>query len=549
MKEFELKKLRKRREKHFLQENGNIVVNVYDEDIHFKNEYEYEEIDNTLILENNYYTNKKNEYHTYFYNNYNDYLMIIKKEDYYIKFKLENCNKILLKKEEETIYYRDLLKDIDFKYKLIGNKVKEEIILNKKQNEINKISFMIETNLNLEIRNKVVNASKDNKIIFQIDAPYMYDSNNNINQNIYYKISKKDNNYILDLILDDEWLNNDNTKYPVTVDPTITNRGNDTSCYDTYIYPGDANVDRNAKDILKVGIERNNETDIINRALIKFDLPTIGTGSQIVGASLNLIGYPILGGSYESEIIAVHQITSSWTEETATWDTMNDNYNGRMEGAFDSARSGMDVSGNIEPYSCTVDITNLVKKWYSHLPNYGIMLKANKEEYQSNVVPAFFSKNNAVSGNNPKPILSIIYRNQNGLENYIDYKTQSYSNGNTYINSYNGNLTGIFNLGSTLHGKLPISLNLIYNTNDVVLNNNIGYGLGYRLSLNQTIQNVVIDSINYLEYIDEDGTIHYFKEDNGIFYDEDGLNFTIIENDNDYVLKDKNNNQMKFIKK
>ncbi len=38
MKEIELKGLRKRREKHFLQENGDIVAQVYNEDIHYLEE-------------------------------------------------------------------------------------------------------------------------------------------------------------------------------------------------------------------------------------------------------------------------------------------------------------------------------------------------------------------------------------------------------------------------------------------------------------------------------------------------------------------------------
>ena len=41
MKEIELKGLRKRREKHFLQENGDIVAQVYNEDIHYLEDGKY----------------------------------------------------------------------------------------------------------------------------------------------------------------------------------------------------------------------------------------------------------------------------------------------------------------------------------------------------------------------------------------------------------------------------------------------------------------------------------------------------------------------------
>ena len=39
-------------------------------------------------------------------------------------------------------------------------------------------------------------------------------------------------------------------------------------------------------------VEKVNGNDIINRSLLKFDLPTIGTGSQVIKASLNLFDYP-----------------------------------------------------------------------------------------------------------------------------------------------------------------------------------------------------------------------------------------------------------------
>ena len=62
MKEIELKGLRKRREKHFLQENGDIVAQVYNEDIHYLEDGKYKEIDNTIVRENNYYKNKGGYY-------------------------------------------------------------------------------------------------------------------------------------------------------------------------------------------------------------------------------------------------------------------------------------------------------------------------------------------------------------------------------------------------------------------------------------------------------------------------------------------------------
>lgn len=570
MKEIELIGKRKPREKHFLKKNGIIEAQVFDEDIHFLKDGSYEEIDNTLIDIGDYYTNKNNAYNVKFAKTSIEELTDISIGNNYIKTKLVNCNVSQLvenineSKLHKNVCYPNILDNIDLEYNIMPAKVKEAIILKNKEVDLDKLVFSIETNMRLELLDKKIVAKTDDKVCFEFDAPYMIDSNFKTNNNISYELSRtEDGKYLLKLNVDRKWLSSDETKYPVMIDPTITNSNQDNSVYDTYIYPGDTDVDRNSQDILKVGVERVNGVDRINRSLIKFELPTIGTGSQVVEAAIDIYGYPQAPATSESDMITIHQITSSWNEADANWNMMNDKYNPMVEGIMEANRGYYDYqNGTIVPAYCGANITRLVRKWYTGTPNNGLMLKQNEEKYNPDILPVFYSKNNKVVGGNPKPIIFIAYRNQNGLEDYMDYEVQKFCKGTAYVNSYNGNLTSIFNIGSTFGGKMPVSLNLVYNTNDVVLNNNIGYGCGYRLNLHQTIKEQVIDGTTYLEYTDEDGTLHYFLnqqtsfDDNGytteetgnIYHDEDGLNITITKNDGYYILKDKNGNTMKFIK-
>lgn len=331
MKEIELKNLRKRREKHFLQANGIIRATLYDDDIHFKKNGQYEEIDNTLINENDYYTNKENEYHAFFSNNFNnnDFMKMIS-GDNYLDIKLINSNIVLPKVKEKNIIYENVIDGIDIEYLLLPTKVKENIIIRNKESMDNDLTFSIKTNLNLVMKKNHIIAFKDNNIVFTIEAPYMNDSNDNHCHDIYYELEKNNDNYILKMIINKIWL--ENAVYPVVIDPTITNQGQDNSVYDTYIYPGDTDVDRNNQDILKVGVEEVNGKEIVNRTLIKFDLPTIGTGSQVIDATLNLVGYGLnikdyFDHSSETELINVHQITEEWNEDSANWNNMNDKFN------------------------------------------------------------------------------------------------------------------------------------------------------------------------------------------------------------------------------
>ena len=54
-------------------------------------------------------------------------------------------------------------------------------------------------------------------------------------------------------------------------------------------------------------------------------------------------------------------------------------------------------------------------------------------------------------------------------------------------------------------------IDLVYNSNDK--DTDIGYGYGFRLNYHQTVKPVTIGSTAYYEYVDEDGTAHYFYKD------------------------------------
>ena len=66
MKEIELIEKRKPREKHFLREDGTFIAKIYSDDIHYKKDGKYEEINNTLIENQKKLLNKSNDYHVQF---------------------------------------------------------------------------------------------------------------------------------------------------------------------------------------------------------------------------------------------------------------------------------------------------------------------------------------------------------------------------------------------------------------------------------------------------------------------------------------------------
>lgn len=557
MDQIELIEKRKPREKHFLQKDGTIRAEVYGEDVHYLKDGKYEEIDNTLIEEKGVIVNKSNDFHVEFQENYNDSLFRITKKDHYIDFQVKNVEKASklpsrkISPKEKNIISTTISDDITIEHKILSNKVKETIVL--KNGICSRFCFELNTNLKLKEDNgEVLALDDDNKVIFHIEKPFMYDAKNNYCNDIKYFLYNQDGKECIDLILNEQWLNDENRIFPVYVDPTISINSNNLSFQDTYIYPGDTNDNNGNKSYLKAGVELINNNLIPNRTLIKFSLPVIGTGSEIVYASLDLIPYPTFSANPTPRIATIHQITSDWNESNAKWNNMNNQYNNKVESIFYGQRSIIE-NNVVIPSGSFYDgnITNIVKKWYRDLPNYGLMIKTIDETtYVDDDYPIFYSKDNSIINNNPKPIVNIVYRNHNGLEKYLDYKEQGFSLGNAYVNTFNGNLTTQFNVGHTIGGKLPINLNIIYNTNDVVLNKETFFKKGFKLNYEQTIKCTTINNDEYLEYEDEDGTIHYFKynQNNEKYEDEDGLGLfvnktnttcTMIDNDSNTLVFDK----------
>ncbi len=564
----ELKEKRGRKVKQYLHRDGTITAKVFCDNIHFLKNGVYEEIDNTLVKEKNYYINKDNDYKIYFFENTNQLLMKMEKENHYLNIKLDNCNDVKINvnksknKLRSSLIYNNILDGVDFKYDISSNQVKETIILKNENILLDNICFLLKSDLDLVLENNEIFAKDNEEIVFKFEIPYMYDSNNLVNENVNYILSKYENFYKLELVLDFEWLKG-NVKYPIYVDPTITNCENGGTVYDTYISSNAKNTNKGMQDILKCGVERINGTDVVHRTLLKFDLPPITTGDEIIDAHLELFGYLSSDNSFYEESVSIHRITSDWNETTATWNNMNDKFDSRIEGIYELGRSTVDSNGILSPGYASVwgIITDLVKKWYVDLPNYGILLKATREKYNGVNYPACYSKNNTLNiDENIQPTLVITYRNQNGLEDYLNYMTQSFSIGSTNINTYNGNVVGVWKVGATIGGKLPIGINLIYNTNDVVLGNNSVFGKGYKLNLDQKIVFDRINNDDCLKYYDEDGTIHYFlrkyefDDDWNLqpvgtsFYDEDGLDLIIDEINNSYVMTDKAGSKMLFAK-
>ena len=201
-----------------------------------------------------------------------------------------------------------------------------------------------------------------------------------------------------------------------------------------------------------------------------------------------------------------------------------------------------DTTGKVVDF----DITGIVKDWYTNGKNYGVMIKDSTEEGHYNEFLAS-SCDNAYASYRPQ--ILITYVNYNGLEDFWTYHNQNIGRaGTAYVNDYNGNLILTKDMAQTYGNRMPAVLTHVYNSNDK--DTDIGYGYGFRLNYHQTVKPVTIGSTAYYEYVDEDGTAHYFyKDENQKWIDETGIQLTLTigtGTEDMYTITDKNDQKLIF---
>ena len=540
----EIKKLRTLKGKFFQDEEGLITAEVFREPVHYEFNGEFRTINNTLIDKGEYYENKCNDFKVKFYKQ-SPNLFVINNKDYYVEMSILNKEELNMFKDNDNIIFENVYENMDIVYKVISNKLKEEIIIKDKLINIDKINFSVKSNLKLKCFGKKICFMHLDKVVFELMPSFMYDEDGEYNNNLYYEITESNDGYNISLILDKEWLDNEKREYPVIIDPSIVN-GTGINVRDTYISSTEPDSNNGTYFSMKVGKDTNG----IYRGLMKFELPEIGAGFSVVSAR-SYIRFASNNPSSLDNIISVHNINTDWDEDGATWNNMNDKYDSRIEAYFLPSESNF--------FNMNFDVTDLVKEWYSGKPNNGVMLKLSDENTMNDLFSIFCKENDINTSNFTRPYLLITYKNQNGLNNYMSYTDISHKLGSSYVNNLNGNLISNFEINKTVSGKFPINLSLYYNSSDSIIQNDSNISKGWRFNLFETLELVNIDDNDYLLYSEGNGAVHYMyrniiDNDDGTssatneFFDEDGLNLKATTSNDEIQLIDNVSNKKIFTK-
>lgn len=170
-------------------------------------------------------------------------------------------------------------------------------------------------------------------------------------------------------------------------------------------------------------------TPLIARSLIDFDWTLIPNGATINSARLSLYSYnspandahSTLSGSNASQLL---RVTSTWGENSVTWNTQPSTTNQNMV--------TLPMSTNTIQDYLNIDVKNIVEDIIADPTNsYGIMMKLENEQYYRSML--FASSDNSDSNLHPK--LEITYTMQDPTDSCLTFRPNAIDGKDALIDS------------------------------------------------------------------------------------------------------------------
>lgn len=489
---------------------------------------------------------------------------------------------VLTDAQPDKIYsaleYADVINGADIRYENYANTIKESIIISESQGEY-VYSFCMETEgltPSLQEDGSIFLISTDGNVPYRIPAPYMFDSNDQYSFDAYYTLAPNEDEWILTVTADAEWINAKERVFPVFLDPTVEETyTSESQICGGFVQKGYPGAPDHTNPDFYVG-HSGNANGLIRTYLHVNELVELPEGCEIYEATISLYhvlhAYRIQNADIEVGVYEVTKAGSLDGSATASqWQNWADNltWNQTTNGTttidsviLDKQTLGSSTAGGYVSW----DITTLAFKWYdseNYHANKGIALRVITDDDESTVGSrAAFrgaGNNNYTSG---KPCMKISYRNTRGIEDKYTYQTLDIGRaGTSYISDYTLDNTHIVPLFSSSSNVMPFSVSLVYNTSltgsyfsskyydsngqaTVSTNHNINtldysnmlVGIGWKLSLQQTVKSLTVGGTTYLVYTDGDGTEHYFYNTGNGYQDEDGLSLNITISGTNYTM-------------
>ena len=379
-----------------------------------------------------------------------------------------------------------------------------------------------------QLRSGAVDVYYRGKEYISISAPYAYDA--------------KGNEVAVKPVLEGSILRykleaGEDTAYPVTIDPVITYSDTDAAMETAFVASNNPTTNYVTR-YLNCGVQTATTG---KPEYVSFVRPTslVSQKSSDTILSAELYMRVAAYGGYQW-YLGAYPVKTAWTESGVTWNNMTPGDDTHISTQLLSYISniGKDRWGSF-------DITEAYKRWYktengAHT-NYGIALRrACAATY--NYVTFYSSRLN-----DGVPYIVVNYVSHAGRKGWWKYETMGTGRaGTAYADIFNGNLIAEHADTATAGSRMPVSVSHIYNS--CLSDEDAAYcGLGWRLSLSQSLRRETIVSQDYYIWQDGDGTEHYFEVSGSQPYsDSEGMQLKLSVNNDNITITDKSDTVMSF---
>ena len=317
-----------------------------------------------------------------------------------------NAEKMTVENQTSAVVYKNFLNRSDLEYVVTSNSLKENIVVYAPQSEyiyrfdLNSDGLVPAEQADGSI--KWTDPKNPDETVFFLDAPYMYDANDNESFDVSMSVEADGDGYVLTVRADSDWIGESGRAFPVVIDPSWSIPKSNFK--DVYVINGIcANEPRAIKEI-RAG---RNLTNTV-RSYVKIEMPeNLPAGSVITGGELTFQKqnyFKALGHNDIDILVYDCKDVADWSETTVCWNAQ----------PFDNSRNGylnnnaelidsIPATSDLDSYS--FDLTEAVKRWVYTGINKGIMI-ASSDEVTRTQVDFYSSRASKIE---KRPVMSISF--------------------------------------------------------------------------------------------------------------------------------------------
>ncbi|WP_421379616.1 DNRLRE domain-containing protein [Bacillus salacetis] len=307
--------------------------------------------------------------------------------------------------EENNVLYKNVFNDTDIKYSLLPDGLKEDIVLHSKDSQ-SEFTFDIIGSLIAKQSGKNIEFyNNENKMIWVMTPPFMEDAKEVFSHDIEYTLVESSNKkQSIQLKIDKEFINDPDRAFPILVDPTVNLGGSASNTLDSYVMQDYPSYNYYTSTDLRTGYA---DSTGVTRSYMDFtnSLPNLN-GGLLVKAELKAYRFSNGYNTINTNLYA-QRVSSSWGVNTVTWNN---------QPSIDTTKTYGSTAVNGTLGWATLNITELVDKWYDGTANHGVVLRSTSEGTLGT-----YRKYNSAEASSNKPYLAVTYSGPPSAPTGTDY--------------------------------------------------------------------------------------------------------------------------------